>query len=131
MSDEIRAPEGARFRCAGTRDIWVPHRFCVTDKHVAYASKHHHIYLTPEDIEASGAPCGVPGCTLSHSEHKPQVVLVVVLQDKLGRRLNEVEGLGEWLVSIKPKLEELGIEGIIFPSAEQFERENIRKALET
>src|SRR6516162_731009 len=109
MSDEIRAPEGARFRCAGTRDIWVPHRFCVTDKHVAYASKHHHIYLTPEDIEASGAPCGVPGCTLSHSEHKPQVVLVVVLQDKLGRRLNEVEGLGEWLVSIKPKLEELGI----------------------
>jgi hypothetical protein len=55
---------------------------------------------------------------------------VVVLQDKLGRRLNEVEGLGEWLVSIKPKLEELGVEGIIFPTTEQIERESMRRLLE-
>lgn len=90
-----------------------PHPFMIGARHVAYASDHHGGMLTKEAIERSGVPCGMRGCNLSYSEHKP--VLLIGCWDDLKNDKGEVNPeLHEYLLSIKELAEKEGVEGFGF-----------------
>jgi hypothetical protein len=119
-------PEGAAFRVAGTTTVnHKPHPFCITPKHVAYASDHCGGMLGEEACKA--APCGIgrPGspirgedpCHLSYEEHTHDVALVVIVNHD--GDLNEVPGLKEWVVAVNPTAKEHGIGGYLFPNERQ------------
>lgn len=108
-----KPPEGATFNLRSIQKISHPHPFCITPRHVAYASDHHGGILDESAIRQSEAPCGVKGCQIEFSEHKTDLSLIIEVDDN--RDLNRVEGLIEYLKAIKDKLAELGIEGIAFP----------------
>ena len=105
-------PEGSCFSLKDVRKVSVPHPFMITPAHVTFASKRGGI-LDEHNIRHSGAPCGMKGCQVKFSEHKTQVVAVVEVPQN--RDLNAVEGLHAYLLSIKDKATELGIEGFAFP----------------
>jgi hypothetical protein len=110
------------FRCDGIDTFTEPHPYCITDKHVAYASDHHGGMLDERAIEHAekhGAKCGTKGCYLKHKEHISQKVLVIVLPNDASSDLNTIPELKEWLFSIKQQLIDDGVKGIIFPSERQ------------
>jgi len=105
-------PEGSGFKLKDVDTIAVPHPFMITPTHVAYASKHGGV-LDEHNITYSGGRCGMKNCQLKFSEHKSQVTASIEVPQN--RDLNAVEGLHAYLLSIKDKAVELGIEGFAFP----------------
>jgi hypothetical protein len=104
-------PPGATFRPVKVETVTLPHPYCIGPRHVGYASDHGGV-LTPEAIEASGAPCEVKGCRLAYRDHESMLTLFVEVEDDR-RDLNTHAGLGPWLQSVKDA--ELGLEGFAFP----------------
>ena len=100
--------------------IHIPHPYGITPKHIEHSSG---MYLDPEEAERKGAECFI--CKdinrrdytkpiLSFNEHISQLTLF--LRVPQNKDLNAVDGLHEYLLSIKEQAEELGIEGFAFPT---------------
>jgi len=106
----IPLPYSKEFSLGNIVTIVQPHPFCITDKHF------------PRDgggcIKPEQAPCGVKGCGLKYADHIPEKVLQIVLSKKADD-LNAVEGLKEYLDTIKSAAEAQGIAGFIFPTVAQ------------
>lgn len=96
--------------------LYTPHPYCITPKHVAYAADHYGGMLGEDAIQALESKhgrgiCGVRGCTLRREDHKPVLLLGV---DDPAEDLKDVPGLQEYLLQIKPLLEEDGYDGVAF-----------------
>lgn len=103
---QLPAPEkGLSFTLRKVDLIVLPHAFHITSQHM----KNSRVTI----LEADSAPCGYPGCQLSSSEHKSQLTLFIRVPQN--RDLNAIEGLHDYLLSIKEKAAELNIEGFAFP----------------
>ncbi len=94
--------------------IFLPHPYCITSRHVAFASDHRGGMLTAEAIEASGASCGMRGCCLPYNKHESAMTLFITVADN--KDLNSIPGLHAYLFSNKQKFIDLGIEGFAFPN---------------
>lgn len=53
--------------------IGVPHPFCITPRHVAYASDHYGGILDKKTL--SKHPCGMKGCSLTYEMHETALVI--------------------------------------------------------
>lgn len=90
-----------------------PHPFCITPKHIAYASKHHSGVLGEEAMRNSGIRCGHRGCNLLYDEHKPVLLIKCLKNFKDDNDVPNPE-LHAFLLSIKDKLKTNGVEGVGF-----------------
>lgn len=112
------------FTLLKVENVVMPHPYCITPKHLEYADS---MFLNETSIaraEQRGAVCDI--CRklvrngdqpeiLSHSAHESHTTLFIQADDNSD--LNAVEGLHEYLLSIKPKAESLGIQGFAFPAS--------------
>lgn len=94
----------------------VPHPYCISSRHVVYASEHNGGMLTAESIRRAEkfgkAKCFTCKGKLSYDEHKQ--ALLVEVNDPENRELKDVPGLNEYLLSIKEQTEKDGFEGWAF-----------------
>lgn len=104
-----KPPDGAMFEIADVREHYNPHPFCITDKHVEFASKYHNGILDMWAITSSNAPCGFKGCRLSIDEHRSFAVVYVRLREWDGGNLKiaDIPGLDKWLGEAAPVVEEV------------------------
>ena len=95
--------------------IGVPHPFCITTRHVAYAADRHGGMLTKSAISHSGGPCGMKGCTLSIHEHETALLVSCLgpLNPKEDRKKAHPE-LQEYLKKIVDQCKEEGYAGFSF-----------------
>ena len=109
-------PEGSVFSLAKVEKVSIPHPYCITARHMEIASDQFCGMLGEAAIEAAekqGAHCGMQRCNLRYDQHKTSETLFIrVPQNK---DLNAVPGLHAYLLLIKDKATELGIEGFAFP----------------
>lgn len=95
------------------------HFYCITARHVTYAADRRCGMLDETAIkgaERQGAKCGVKDCGLPYSAHKQDLVLLVSLPlDSAPKDLNAVPGLHAYLLEIKERCDEFGIDGFGFP----------------
>jgi len=99
-----------------------PHLFCITPRHVAYASDHCGGSLGEEACE-KGGPCGIgrPGspikgeqaCQLSYREHTSEKAILIEVSGDYPK-LQDVPGLHAWLLQAKDIAEANGIAGFAF-----------------
>jgi len=69
-------PESEHFKVIDS--ISVPHQYCITPRHIAYASDHHSGILDKaamEGAEGLGVKCGVPGCQLLLADHEQALLI--------------------------------------------------------
>ena len=103
-------PKTEQFEVIDT--IGVPHPYCITSKHVAYAADHCHGMLNEEAIrkaeKVKGAHCDVKNCNLSYNEHE-QALLVACYKD-----IQKNEELHRYLLKIKDEAEKNGYAGFAF-----------------
>ena len=94
--------------------LGVPHPYCITPGHVAYASDNCGGILGTDAIrdaeKYSRARCGICKGKLSYDEHEQ--ALLVEVDDN--RELKDVEGLNDYLLSIKAQCEADGFSGFAF-----------------
>ena len=104
-------PKTKQFRILDT--IGVPHPYCITPSHVAYASDNCGGILGKEAIlgaEKQGARCGSCRGELSYEQH--ETALLVEVDDK--RELKDIPELKDYLLSIKTLCESDGFAGFAF-----------------
>lgn len=115
--DEIPKPENSNIKLVKIETAHIPHPYCITSKHVAWASDHFFGRLGHEaivDAETHGkAVCGICKGKLKYGEHESKKTLFIEVPQN--KDLNAVEGLNAYLLKIKPIVEKLGVEGIAFP----------------
>lgn len=105
--------------------IGVPHPYCVTGKHVAYAADHCCGMLSNDAIreaEKHGAKCDIcrrAGKILTIDEHQ-QALLVECKADVT----SAAEELKTWLLSIKDETVKNGYVGFAFIRAKELQRQN-------
>lgn len=103
-------PETEFFRVIGT--IGIPHSYCITARHVAYASNHCGGMLDKEAIkgaEEAGASCGIcrkQGMVLTIDEHEQALLINCKTEDK--------KELRKYLVTIQPLAVKEGFAGFVF-----------------
>lgn len=98
--------------------IGVPHPYCITPKHVAWAADHCCGMLSKEAIieaEAHGARCDICKGKLKYDEH--QQALLVECKKDIHTDVNAKEELKEYLLSIKTMAEEDKYAGFAFKKA--------------
>jgi len=138
LIEEIPKPDAELpFSLSHVGKMLTPHPYCITPRHVEYASDHFGGILSEEAIreaEKNGiAVCDI--CLkqfrehlipkiLPYDEHKERVVLFISVPDNSVDvdELKKLDGLEEYLVAIKPKLEELHIDGVAFVKNEKNEK---------
>lgn len=114
-------PKTDKFEIVDT--IAVPHPYCITAKHVQVASDHYSGILGEAAIEGAekeGARCDIcrqNGQTLTYKMHK--TALLVCVNDP-GKELAEIEGLKEYLLSIKEMAEKDDMAGFAFVRKEEY-----------
>ena len=95
--------------------IGVPHPYCISPRHLAYASKYYGHILTEDGMRAAeksgNAKCGVRGCTLSFDEHE-HALLVACKQDIKDEAYKEE--LHQMLLANKEEAEKNGYAGFAF-----------------
>ena len=104
-------PKTEKFECIDT--IGVPHLYCITSKHVSWASDKFDGMLNTnaiKDAEKHGAGCGICKCKLKYEEHE-QAILVEVNDE---RKLKDIPELKDYLLSIKEQAEKDGFAGFAF-----------------
>ena len=120
-------PKDKRFPLVKIEEIWIPHPYCITPKHLQFSEG---MYLDIEGAERKSkeaypndskkwAVCDE--CKKTKSEHKKMKTLFIEVESNSD--LNAVEGLHEYLLKIKPVCEKLGIDGFAFPNQKQVEQE--------
>jgi len=102
--------------------ISFPHPYCITPKHVAYASDHCSGMLGREAIveaEKRGACCDICRTSgngiLSFEQHETNLTLFIVVPQN--KDLNAVPGLPNYLFSNKQTFIDLGVQGFAFPKS--------------
>lgn len=123
LLDRLPTPmPGLPFALQKIEDVILPHPYCITPKHLAYADS---MYLDAAAIkraETRGAQCDIcrqlvkrrqQSAVLAYSEHESQKTLFIAVNDN--RDLNAIDGLHDYLLQIKPVAESLGIQGFAFP----------------
>jgi len=115
MADLTKYPKTDLFSVKEST-IGIPHPYCITDKHVIYASDHYSGMIGEaaiNDLEKKkGKPCcGIKGCNLYYEEHK-QALLIAVKSDKTLEELKPE--LQIYLLSIKEMAEADGFAGFAF-----------------
>lgn len=113
MNEKIKNyPKSDKFEVIDT--IGVPHPYCITPKHVAYASDNCSGMLTAQAIrdseEKARAKCGICKGELTYDEHEQ--ALLVEVDDK--RELKDIPELKDYLLSIKEQAEQDGFAGFAF-----------------
>ena len=120
--------EGSEFRLSRVVTYSDPHPYCIGPRHVAYAADHCGGMLSEsaiEEAEKYGVKCamklgrGHGRCGQSYRDHKSMPTAVIVLHNDHPADLNAIPGLHTYLLSIKEKATELGIEGFAFPTEKQ------------
>jgi hypothetical protein len=114
-------PSGASFGLVEVKTVSMPHPYCITPRHVAYAADHCGGMLGTDAIRAAermGACCDIcrksGNGILGIDEHtSPLTLFIRVPQNK---DLNTVAGLHTYLYSNKAAFVEMGIEGFAFPT---------------
>lgn len=96
--------------------IGVPHPYCITPKHVVWASDHHCGRLGDEAIreaeERGGAKCGVRDCYLSYAEHEQALVVGCKAELKIDGEVNPE--LHQFLLDNKEEAERNHYAGFAF-----------------
>ena len=85
----------------------VPHSYCITPKHVAYASDYYNGLLNEDSIrgaEENGILCGT--CELPRDKHEQVLLINCKMEDK--------KGLYDYLLLIKSRASEEGFVGFAF-----------------
>lgn len=119
LEDMPAVPENADFSLAKVEKLSLPHPYCITPRHVAWASDHYGGMLSEDaicDAEKHGARCEickVNNLNLSYHEHKTNVTLFIKVPQNTD--LNAIAGLHTYLYKNKPEFEKLGIQGFAFP----------------
>jgi hypothetical protein len=114
MKTKITAPEGAVF-AVQEKILTVnhkPHVFVVGPKHFEHASKYHSGTLGNATLDV--VPCAHPRCGLLYAKHTYESALVVLVPEEYKADLNTVPGLRDWLITLKPQLEEEKLAGVTF-----------------
>lgn len=96
--------------------IGVPHPYCITERHVAYASDHCGGMLGAEAIERAeraGAKCGICKGKLKWKEHE-QALLVSCKKDINGEDGKADPELRAYLLKCTPQAEADGFAGFAF-----------------
>ena len=110
------------FKLVKVEDICLPHPYCITPKHLAYADSMYLNETTIAGAETHGAKCdicrqlvkqGKQNEVLPLSQHEKQKTLFIEVVDN--RNLNKVRGLHQYLLKIKPLAAAAGIQGFAFP----------------
>ena len=120
--NKIPKPEIPNTRLMKIETIVMPHPYCITPKHLEYSDS---MYLDIEGAEKKGAVCDI--CKnknrkdgtkiLSFKEHEQIKTLFIEVPH---HDLNKIEGLVDYLNSIKPICAELKIAGFAFPTKNQW-----------
>ena len=111
-------PEGMQL--LEIKDIVTPHPYCITPKHMQTGSMYLDEATIRESEEKFGAVCdickkrvkaGAQSGILPFDEHKKQSVLFMEVPKG---NLNEIAGLKDYLLKVKPLLAGMKIDGIAF-----------------
>ena len=120
LSELPQPPAGSSFGLVEVKTVSMPHPYCITPKHVAYASDHYSGILSKDairDAERAGACCDIcrksGNGILSIDEHSNPLTLFIRVPQN--NNLNALEGLHAYLYSNKAAFEKVGIEGFAFP----------------
>lgn len=99
-------PPGAVFRLVKIDTVVLPHPFHIGARHLSNSQG--------GVLDPDAAPCAYPGgCNLNAAQHEKQTTLFIRVPSN--RDLNAVEGLHDYLKSIKEAAEAVGIQGFAFP----------------
>lgn len=124
--DKIPKPEISNIRLLKVEKISIPHPYCIGSKHVEFASVHFNGMLGEEAIEEGekqGIVCNIcknlnkkeGRIVLSYKEHKTYNTLFIEVSNN--KDLNNINGLHEYLLSIKLVMDELKIDRVAFVMA--------------
>jgi len=123
---KIPAPKIPHIKLLKVENIFVPHPYCITPRHLTGKS----IYLNEKTIrdaeKNNNAVCDI--CRklvktgrqkeiMSFDEHQKALTLFIEVPDN--RDLNKIAGLHEYLLKIRPVLLKLGVDGIAFKNKEE------------
>ena len=123
--NKIPAPKTEGIKLLKVENIFVPHPYCITPRHLTGRS----IYLNEDTIrdaeKNNNAVCDICGKLVKagkqkeimlFDEHQKALTLFIEVPDN--KDLNSVPGLNEYLLKIKPDLLKLKIDGIAFKKKE-------------
>jgi hypothetical protein len=127
LEDMPQPPEGSTFSLEKIDKVSIPHPYCITPKHVEWASDHCGGMLTKDAIREAeqkhGAACDICRKSgrgiMSIDEHETQVTLFIRVPQRLRANLKEIPGLHEYLIAHKEAMEAKGIQGFGFPGPGQ------------
>lgn len=114
------------FNLLKIEDIYLPHLYCITPKHLRYADSPYLDEAAIARAEERGAKCdicrqlvktGKQDQVLPMSQHEKQKVLFIEVVNN--RNLEQIRGLREYLQKIKSLTETLGIGGFAFPNKQK------------
>ena len=112
--DLAQYPKTENFEIIDTIDY--PHSYCITHKHVEYASDNFNGMLGDEAINKfesvqNKGCCGFKNCGLTLGEHKSALLVQI---NSTEPDLNKIPGLNEYLLSCKEQAIIDNIEGFAF-----------------
>lgn len=123
---KIPAPQTPNIKLLKVEDIFVPHPYCITPKHLTGKS----MYLNEDTIrdaeKNNNAVCdickklvkaGKQKNIMCFDEHQKALTLFIEVPDN--KDLNLISGLNEYLLKIKPALLKLGVDGIAFKKTKE------------
>jgi hypothetical protein len=117
LSELPQPPDGSVFKLDRIDKLSVPHPYCLTPRHVAYAADQCSGMLTEAAIEGAekeGAKCGICKGKYKFSEH--EVVNSLIITVPQSHNLNAVPGLHTYLFENKQRFVDAGIDGFAFPT---------------
>lgn len=120
---QIPEPDEQHIRIKGIKKVRIPHPYCITPKHVSHASNHYGGILGKDtiiDAEKHGAKCDT--CKKANKKHGSPILTfeehiaskTLFIEVPQNKDLNNVKGLPEYLMKIKPIAESLHIDGFAF-----------------
>lgn len=114
-------PVGSVFSFQKVEKLSIPHPYCITPKHVAWASDHFSGRLSEDAIrgaEKNGAQCDICAKSgrgiLTFDQHENSVTLFVKVPQN--QDLNSITNLRSFLYNNKAAFETAGIQGFAFPT---------------
>ncbi len=120
LIDQIPKPEKQHIKVLEVKKVMIPHPYCITPRHLTGKSMYLDKNAIKEAEKNNNAVCDI--CrklvrdgrqqeVLSFGEHEEQLTLFLEVPKG---NLNNIEGLHEYLMKIKPVLVKLKIAGIAF-----------------
>ena len=118
IKDLPQPPDGSVFKIERIEQLSLPHPYCITPRHVAYAADKCGGILGKEAMEgaeADGATCGI--CKGKHKFKEHEVVNSLIITVPQNDDLNAIVGLHTYLFANKQAFVDKGIDGFAFPTA--------------